>query len=104
MLLQMQGQDVQAVYSAREALRRIAAFEPDVVLLDIGLPEMDGYELLQQLKEMPELRDACFVALTGYGQPADKERALRCGFHLHLVKPVTYEELAWVLKGRQNGG
>jgi CheY-like chemotaxis protein len=104
MLLQMQGQDVQAVYSARDALSRIGAFNPDVVLLDIGLPEIDGYELIRRLKEMPDLRGARFVALTGYGQPADKERALRAGFHLHLVKPVSYEELARVLKGSQSGG
>jgi len=103
MLLQMQGQEVLAVYSAAEALSRIGAFKPDVVLLDIGLPEMDGYELLGQLKEMPQLRETRFVALTGYGQPADRERALRCGFHLHLVKPASYEELARVLQGGQNG-
>jgi len=103
MLLQMQGQEVLAVYSAAEALSRIGAFKPDVVLLDIGLPEMDGYELLGRLKEMPQLRETRFVALTGYGQPADRERALRCGFHLHLVKPASYEELARVLQGGQNG-
>jgi len=97
LLLQMQGHDVQTVYSSREALDEVGAFKPDVVVLDIGLPEMDGYELIAHLKQIPDVQDAKFIALTGYGQPEDKERAWRAGFHTHLVKPVSFGGLVRAL-------
>lgn len=59
-----------------------------MLFLDIGLPGMDGYELAKHLREMPETAHSVLVAVTGYGQPEDKERALQAGFDHHLVKPV----------------
>ena len=98
LLLRMQGHDVRTVSSPGEALGEAGAFRPDIVLLDIGLPGMDGYELIGRMRQTPNVGAAKFVALTGYGQPEDKERARRAGFHSHLVKPVSFEDLVRVLE------
>jgi CheY-like chemotaxis protein/two-component sensor histidine kinase len=86
MLLEMSGHATRVVYGGAEALAGCAAFAPHVVLLDIGLPGMDGYEVIRKL------RDAGFaghaIALSGYGQVEDKQKAMRAGFDAHLVKPV----------------
>ncbi len=58
------------------------------MLLDIGLPNMDGYEVARQLRKLPETQQAVLIALTGYGQPDDQERAAAAGFNHHLLKPV----------------
>ncbi len=97
LLLQLEGHEAQAVLSSREALERIEAFRPDVALLDIGLPGMNGYELLQRLRELPTLQPTTFVAVTGYGQPGDRERIRAAGFRAHLIKPVNMAELLGIL-------
>ncbi len=93
LLLQLEGHQTEAVHSSREALERIEAFHPDFALLDIGLPGIDGYELLHRLQQLPALANVPFVAVTGYGQAADRERIRRAGFHAHLVKPVNLPDL-----------
>jgi PAS domain S-box-containing protein len=93
LLLELEGHQTEAVHSSQEALERIEAFHPDYALLDIGLPGIDGYELLQRLQQRPALANATFVAVTGYGQAGDRERIRRAGFHAHLVKPVNLPEL-----------
>jgi PAS domain S-box-containing protein len=93
MLLNFQGHQAEAVYNGQDALERVASFKPDVALLDIGLPEMDGYELAMRLRAMPELGDVRLVALTGYGQAEDRQRAAAAGFDDHLVKPVNLAAL-----------
>ena len=93
MLLEMQGHVPMAVHSADEALTQINTFKPDVMLIDIGLPDMDGYELVRQLRKSPSTQALRKIALTGYGQPADKQRALANGFDEHLVKPVEIDAL-----------
>jgi two-component system CheB/CheR fusion protein len=75
------------VYSSRDALERAQSFRPDVMLLDIGLPEINGYEVAQQLRAIPQLRDIRLVAVTGYGRSEDRVRARAAGFDDHLVKP-----------------
>jgi CheY-like chemotaxis protein len=75
----------------------VAAFAPDVVLLDIGLPDTDGYEVARRLRGLPGCTAITLVALTGYGQPEDRERALAAGFEAHLVKPVDLAALAQML-------
>jgi len=90
-LLQAQGHDVSTAHDAVAALERLDTFKPDVAILDIGLPVMDGYELLARMRERRPLNDCSFVALTGYGQEADRERSLLHGFERHLVKPVDPE-------------
>jgi PAS domain S-box-containing protein len=98
LLLQLDGHEVQAVYSSRDALERAQSFQPDVVLLDIGLPEINGYEVAQRLRAMPQLRGISLVAVTGYGRSEDRARARAAGFDDHLVKPVEAIELKRVLE------
>jgi CheY-like chemotaxis protein len=78
-----------------DALRILQEFTPDVALLDLGLPVMDGYELAQRIRQIPHLSSIRLVAVTGYGQPSDRAKARAAGFDLHLVKPV---QLADVLR------
>jgi CheY-like chemotaxis protein len=97
MLLKLSGHETAPVYSAADALSRAAAFRPDVVLLDIGLPGMDGYEVAQQMRELPGLRNVRLVAVTGYGRSEDRIRARDAGFDDHLVKPVEFALLEQTL-------
>jgi signal transduction histidine kinase len=92
-LLQAHGHHVKVVYDPVAAIRLARGFTPDLALLDIGLPVMDGYELATQLRQMPALGAARFVALTGYGQSGDRERSIAAGFDHHFVKPVQVDEL-----------
>ena len=87
------GCTTRAVYDGPTALETAVAFEPDVALLDIGLPVMDGYELARRLAAHPQLTGVRLVAVTGYGQPEDRERTRDAGFHAHLVKPVDILQL-----------
>ncbi|MCW7537376.1 ATP-binding protein [Aquabacterium sp. A7-Y] len=92
-LLALGGHEVRVAFDGPSALAMVADYTPDVAVLDIGLPGMDGYELAQRLKALPQLSRLRLVALTGYGREPDRERALRSGFDLHLVKPVDPERL-----------
>jgi len=80
-----------------EGLEKLAAFAPDVMLVDIGLPGMDGYDLARRVRSRPEARGVALIALTGYGQVEDRRRAQAAGFDLHLTKPVDPERLEKVL-------
>ena len=88
MLLQLLGHHVRAVHDGISALDVARANVPDVMLVDIGLPGMDGYEVARRIREQPGLERIALVALTGYGREEDRERALEAGFDYHLVKPV----------------
>ena len=94
-LLRLSGQEADAAYTGRDALERMRASHADVVLLDIGLPEMDGYEVARRIRA--EHGAIVVVALTGYGQAADVQRAADAGFNAHITKPVAFEELQRVL-------
>jgi len=96
-LLEVQGHDVSVEYDARGALARAHDEHPDVLLLDIGLPDMDGYELARRLRAQPENAGATLVALTGYGQNQDREEAQQAGFDHYLVKPADLNEVNEVL-------
>ena len=87
-LLHAGGHDVMVEASPHDALRAAAARPPEVFVLDIGLPGMDGYELARRLKETPAARGALFIALTGYGQPDDIALSRAAGFDHHFVKPL----------------
>jgi PAS domain S-box-containing protein len=87
-LLELEGHRVACAPDGAAALVRAAGFRPEVAILDIGLPGMDGYTLARLLRETAETRDCVLVALTGYGQPEDRARAIAAGFDAHLVKPV----------------
>ena len=95
-LLEMQGFEVQSFATPDEAIVQAPAFRPEVCVLDIGLPGMDGYELARRLQSSG-LR-ARYVALTGYGQASDRERSAAAGFHVHLTKPVQLDPLLDALK------
>jgi two-component system CheB/CheR fusion protein len=75
-------------YDGAAALEAIKVFRPDVALLDIAMPGMDGIELASRLRSDPTLQDLLLIALTGYGRDEDRERSRRAGFNAHLVKPV----------------
>ena len=92
-LLHSLGADVQLAYDGSSALERIAARRPDVALLDIGMPLMDGYELAHRIRECPEYRDIVLIALTGWGRADDRRRAHEAGFDHHVGKPADVAEL-----------
>jgi signal transduction histidine kinase/ActR/RegA family two-component response regulator len=96
-LLEVQGHAVSVEYDARGALARARSEHPDVLLLDIGLPDMDGYELARRLRAQPENARATLVALTGYGQNQDRAEARQAGFDHYLVKPADLNEVNDVL-------
>ncbi len=92
-LLSLNAYDVKTAHNPAEAMERAHAFDPDVILLDIGLPGMTGYELAKKLHADPVARRAKLLAITGYGQPGDTEQAREAGFDGYLVKPVDLEQL-----------
>jgi CheY-like chemotaxis protein len=96
-LLEVQGHAVCVEYDAKGALERARRERPDVLLLDIGLPDMDGYELARSLRAQPESVDATLVALTGYGQSQDRKEAEQAGFDHYLVKPADMDQVNEVL-------
>jgi CheY-like chemotaxis protein len=88
------GHQVEVAHDGPAALTIAAAFKPNVCLLDIGLPVMDGYELAQHLRDSSHLPEgARIIAISGYGQDADRKRAQDAGFNAHLVKPVNLDAL-----------
>ena len=97
MLLRMSGHDVQVAQDGPMALSMAAALRPDIVLLDIGLPGMDGYELARRIRELPELAAVQLIAVTGHGREADRQAAAAAGFHAFITKPVDPEALARLL-------
>jgi CheY-like chemotaxis protein len=96
------GHCTQIAYDAPSALQSVSAFAPDVMLLDIGLPVMDGYELARAIRTIADLNLPRLIALTGYGQEADRRRALEAGFNEHLVKPIDLNRLLSVLDAKGN--
>jgi two-component system CheB/CheR fusion protein len=94
LLLQLEDHATLAVYSGPDALTQAAAFEPQFVLLDIGLPEMDGYEVARRMKDI--VPEAHLIAITGYGLAGDRQRSANSGFEAHLVKPVSLDDLQTV--------
>ncbi len=97
LLLQSLGHETHVVHDGAAALDAARRLEPDVVLLDIGLPGLDGYEVARRLREMEAARPLRIIAVTGWGTEADRRRSQEAGFDLHLVKPLDPEELAQVL-------
>ena len=94
LLLSLSGHDVRSAKDGLQALHMAIEFAPEVVLLDIGLPLMDGYEVARRLRQMPQLAGALLIALTGYGQQGDRQRGRDAGFDGHLLKPVDPHALA----------
>jgi PAS domain S-box-containing protein len=93
MLLGIEGHDTQVAYDSATAVAAAGSFRPDIVLLDIGLPGMNGYEVARSMRSLPELGTVYLIALTGYGKSEDQQRTKAAGFDDHLVKPVDPETL-----------
>ncbi len=100
MLLRSLGHETRVTHDGIEALRVASEFRPDIVLLDIGMPGLDGYEVARRLRSLAKDRPLRIVAVTGWGQDADRQRSHEAGFDLHLVKPVDATDLAQALNDR----
>jgi two-component system, chemotaxis family, CheB/CheR fusion protein len=98
-LLQLSGYVVETAHSGREALELLPALRPAAVLLDIGLPDVNGYDIARSIRSMPGMQDALLLALTGYGEYSDRARSSHAGFDHHLVKPVSVDSVLALLAG-----
>jgi PAS domain S-box-containing protein len=106
MYLEMAGHDVRVVHDGRSALSVARAFRPDTALLDIGMPQLDGYEVAQALRQEPWGARITLIALTGWGQEDDRQRAIAAGFDRHLTKPVDPDALVSLIaspQGKEEG-
>jgi len=93
--------DVKVVHDGRSALEAMKTFQPAVVLLDLGMPEMDGLEVARRMREDPQSASATLVAVTGWGQREDRRRTHEAGFDYHLVKPADMSTLQSILSPRE---
>jgi CheY-like chemotaxis protein len=98
LLLETDGHEVRVAADGGGGLALARQYKPEVALLDIGLPSMDGYELARRMREEPALEGTLLVAVTGYGQMHDRARASASGFNHHLVKPVEFSALQRLLR------
>ena len=98
LLLRLEGHEVTVAHNGREALGAFNTVLPEVAVLDIGMPELDGYEVSRQLRQHSFGRAVMLIAVTGWGQEADKSRALAAGFDHHFTKPIQPEELLLLLR------
>jgi signal transduction histidine kinase/CheY-like chemotaxis protein len=96
-LLQMMGADTRVAYDGHSALEILDTFHPAAVFLDLGMPDMDGYEVAHQIRSRPDASDTILIALTGWGQERDRRRTAEAGFNRHLAKPADLETLQAVL-------
>ena len=97
MLLEMSGHDLRTAYTGPNALKAALDYRPNVVLLDIGLPGLNGYEVAKRIRQQPVLHNILLVAMTGYGQETDRQLSRESGFDHHLVKPVDFDKLKEIL-------
>lgn len=98
-MIELGGHEVKMVHDGRQAIELAKTYKPSVVLLDIGLPGMNGYEICKEMRKDPLHKDTYFVAQTGWGQPEHRRRSQEAGFHHHLVKPVNIATLEELLRG-----
>lgn len=98
MLLELSGHEVQVAHSGAAALDKVDRYRPDCIFLDIGMPDMNGYEVARRLRGAPKLNGTYLVALTGYGREYDRQQAEAAGFDQYLIKPVDFERLQQLLE------
>ena len=98
MLLDMDGYDTLVAHSGQDALDAVRRDRPDAVILDIGMPDLNGYEVARRIREEPRGRDVFLLAITGWGHPDDVARAKTAGFNEHLTKPVDAENVVRLLE------
>jgi CheY-like chemotaxis protein len=92
------GHEVEKAYDGQQAIDMASTLRPDLLLLDIGMPQMDGYEACRRIKSEPWGEEMCVVALTGWGQEEDRRKSQAAGFDHHLVKPVEMGQLAQLIE------
>jgi CheY-like chemotaxis protein len=97
MMLRLMGNEVRTAYDGEEAVTAAGEYRPDVVLLDIGLPKLNGYEACRRIREQPWSKNVILVAVTGWGQEEDRRRSHEAGFDKHMVKPVDSRALMKLL-------
>jgi len=102
-MLSMMGHETSAAYDGSEAIQKAASYRPDVIVLDVGMPILDGYEAARHIRSQPWSNGVVLVALTGWGQEEDRARARRAGFDFHLTKPANPEALVRLLAGVASG-
>ena len=98
-VLSAQGHETRVAHHPLDAQRAAVAFEPQVAILDIGLPGMSGYELVQWLRAKPKLASCRFIAVTGHAEPADRRRSRDAGFQAHLTKPFDLRAVLSAVSG-----
>jgi CheY-like chemotaxis protein len=98
-LLRVTGNEIRTARDGVEAIGVAGEFRPDIVLLDIGMPRMNGYEAARHIRQQPWSKQTVLIAITGWGQDGDKQRASDAGFDQHLVKPVDPAMLMQLLTG-----
>ena len=104
LLLKKKGYEVRTVHDGRSGLAEAGAFQPDAIISDIGLPDLNGYEFARQLRLIDAFKDTPLIAISGYGQPSDVEKAIDSGFDHHLLKPYGIEELVALLTAQSRTG
>jgi len=97
MMLRMSGNEVRTVHNGLQAIEEAAAFRPDIILMDIGMPRINGYEAARRIRQQRWGKEMILVALTGWGQEDDKQRAMAAGFDRHFTKPVDPADLEELL-------
>jgi CheY-like chemotaxis protein len=103
MLLELEGYETLQAHDGVEAIEAAERFRPDAILLDVGLPIMNGYEVCRRIREQPWGKDVVLVALTGWGQEEDRRRSEEAGFDTHMVKPPDQETLKQILAALPSG-
>jgi signal transduction histidine kinase len=102
-MLRAAGHEVNTAHDGLQALAIAPEFQPQIVLLDLGMPNLNGYDTAGRIREMPWGQEVALIALTGWGQQKDRDRTMRAGFNAHLVKPVGIDELFGALAGLRSG-
>jgi CheY-like chemotaxis protein/two-component sensor histidine kinase len=101
-MLRLMGNDTLTAYDGRQGIEAARKFRPDVILLDIGLPLVNGYEVCRRIREQPWCQDTVFIAVTGWGQEQDRRRSQEAGFDRHMIKPVDPAALMKLLSTHQS--
>ena len=99
-MMRLQGFDVVEAGDGRTALELYCSFQPDVAVIDIGLPVTDGYQLAREIRNVDATAETMLIALTGYGRQSDRQAAMDAGFDAHLVKPLNPAELYSVIAAK----
>lgn len=98
MMLKIMGNDVRTAHDGLEAIEQAADYRPHVILLDLGMPKLNGYDVCRRIREQDWGSDMMIIALTGWGQAEDRQRTKEAGFDHHLVKPVDVAKLNELLE------